>query len=94
MKRCLSVSLNPVVRLALVPALLVLAVGAFLDASPVSAAQAAQEDGGSELTWLFAVFAITWAVFFGYVFMTSRRQREMQQEIDELRRAVQEREQE
>ena len=52
------------------------------------------QEGGSELTWLFAVFFITWAFFFGYVFLTSRRQREMQQEIDHLRRTLQERDSE
>ena len=35
-------------------------------------------EGDSELPWLFAVFFITWAAFFGYVFVMSRRQREMQ----------------
>ena len=30
---------------------------------------------------LFAAFAVTWVVFFAYVFFVSRRQQEMQQEI-------------
>ena len=52
------------------------------------------EDGksDSELPWLFAVFFITWAAFFGYVFLMSRRQREMQGEIEALTLALQERE--
>ena len=52
------------------------------------------EDGesDSELPWLFAVFFITWASFFGYVFLMSRRQREMQREIEALNLALQERE--
>ena len=41
-------------------------------------------DGESELPWLFAVFFITWAAFFGYAFVMSRRQREMKREIDAL----------
>ena len=49
--------------------------------------------GDSELPWLFAVFFITWAAFFGYVFVMSRRQREMQREIEALSLALQEREQ-
>ena len=49
-------------------------------------------DGESELPWLFAVFFITWAAFFGYVFVMSRRQREMRREIDALRRALDQRE--
>ncbi len=49
-------------------------------------------EGESELPWLFAVFFITWAVFFGYVFVMSRRQREMQREIEALRSALAEKE--
>ena len=49
---------------------------------------AQQQRGESELPWLFAVYAITWATFFGYVFVMSRRQREMQREIDTLKRAL------
>ena len=48
--------------------------------------------GEAELPWLFAVYAITWAAFFGYVFVMSRRQREMQAEIAALKRALAERE--
>ena len=49
-------------------------------------------EGESELPWLFAVFFITWAAFFGYVFVMSRRQRELRREIDALRRALAHRE--
>mgnify|MGYP001173237923 CR=1 FL=1 len=45
-------------------------------------------DGESELPWLFAVFFVTWAAFFGYVYVLSRRQREMRREIEALRRAL------
>ena len=48
--------------------------------------------GESELPWLFAVYIITWAAFFGYVFVMSQRQREMRREIDILRRGLAERE--
>ncbi len=50
--------------------------------------QAQDRDGESELPWLFAVFFVTWAAFFAYVFMMSRRQREMQRELEALRRAL------
>ena len=50
---------------------------------------AQQQRGEAELPWLFAVYAITWAAFFAYVFIMSRRQREMQREIDALKRALQ-----
>lgn len=49
---------------------------------------AQQRRGEAELPWLFAVYAITWASFFGYVFVMSRRQREMQREIETLKRAL------
>lgn len=49
-------------------------------------------ESDSELPWLFAVFFITWAAFFGYVFVMSRRQRELQREVEALQMAVRERE--
>ena len=48
-------------------------------------------EGESELPWLFAVFFVTWAAFFGYVYVMSRRQREMQSEIDGLKCVLKER---
>ena len=108
MKSYLSASRRLGARAAIAIALLFLIGGGSLAAPAVSAADSVPaaaevpespqqgEDGssGSELPWLFAVFIITWAVFFAYVFVMSRRQREMQQEIDTLRRTVQERLQE
>ena len=68
------------------------------DAPPLQAPaeQDAQEssqtaDPEANLPYLFAVYIVTWLAFFGYVFFMSRRQREMQREIDELRRALDER---
>ena len=58
-------------------------------------AQAAPQAQGSgpeaNLPYLFAVYIITWAAFFAYVFYVSRRQREMQAEIDALKRALESR---
>ena len=54
--------------------------------------QSDEMDGESELPWLFAVFIITWAAFFAYVFIMSRRQREMQREIEMLKRSLEDRE--
>lgn len=51
-----------------------------------------EPEGESELPWLFAVFFITWAVFFGYAFVMSRRQREMKREIEALKNALAEKE--
>ena len=42
----------------------------------------------SNIPWLFAAFAVSWAVFFLYVFFITRRQQEMQSQIRELRRAL------
>lgn len=53
--------------------------------------QAQDRSGESELPWLFAVFFVTWAAFFAYVFMMSRRQRDMQRELETLKRALAER---
>ena len=51
---------------------------------------AEDKDPESNLPYLFAVFIITWAVFFAYVFIMSRRQRQMQREIDALAQALSE----
>ena len=42
----------------------------------------------ANLPYLFAVFIVTWALMFGYVFYMSRKQRVLQQEIDVLRTAI------
>ncbi len=39
----------------------------------------------NNIPYLFAAYAITWAVFFGYLFFTSRRQSELEREVRELR---------
>ena len=59
---------------------------------PGTPAQAQQgSDPEANLPFLFAVYIVTWAAFFAYVFYVSRRQREMQREIDALTRALEER---
>ena len=40
------------------------------------------------LGFLFAVFAITWAGFFYYVFIMTRRRRHMQKEIESLKTII------
>lgn len=40
------------------------------------------------LPYLYAVYAVTWAVFFVYVFIISRRQRELEKEIRQLQQAL------
>ncbi len=58
--------------------------------APERQAQVSEPD--SNLEFLFAVYIITWAAFFGYIFYLSRRQREMRREIDALTRALDDRE--
>jgi len=53
---------------------------------PVALLQAAVPS--SNLSFLFAAFAISWAAFFLYAFFLTRRQKEMQQEIRALRQAL------
>lgn len=55
---------------------------------PSTLAQASESSPDANLPFLFAVYIITWAGFFGYVFYMSRRQREMRREIDALAQTV------
>lgn len=48
------------------------------------------DDPDPNLGYLFGVYIVTWAGFFGYAFMMSRRQREMQREIAALRAIIEE----
>ena len=57
-------------------------------------AQASGSDPEANLPFLFAVYILTWAGFFGYAFYMSRRQRDMRRDIEALRRALQERQDE
>ena len=50
--------------------------------------QAQTSDPEANLPFLFAVYLVTWAAFFVYIFYLSRKQREMRGEIEALKRAV------
>ena len=56
------------------------------------APQEEEKEPEANLPFLFAVFIITWAAFFAYLFLTARRQREMQREIEALKTVLAERE--
>ena len=43
------------------------------------------------LSFLFAVYTVTWLAFFAYAFYMTRRQRDLHREIQDLRRAMEER---
>ena len=45
----------------------------------------------NNIPYLFAAYAITWAVFFGFLFFTQRRQHELEQEVRLLRDALERR---
>ena len=63
-----------------------------LQAAAQAAAPAQGGDGPeANLPYLFAAYIITWAAFFAYVFYVSRRQRELRNEIQDLKRALEER---
>ena len=91
---------NPIARASWLAAPLAAAValGAALIwaalAPPTAFAQQSQPTSSPEanLPFLFAVYIITWAAFFAYAFYVSRRQREMQGEIEALKRALEDRE--
>jgi CcmD family protein len=55
-------------------------------------AQEQDSDPEANLPFLFAVYIITWGGFFAYAFVNSRRQREMQRELDALKAVIAERE--
>ena len=42
----------------------------------------------TNLGYLFAVFAVTWAAFFAYIFWISRKQRELQRELARVRASI------
>jgi len=44
----------------------------------------------SNLPYLFAAFAVSWVVLFGYLFYVNRRQHEMRKEIARLQRVLDE----
>jgi CcmD family protein len=83
--------------LSIILALLVLLVpvGAFALASAggqpeVAAEIAAQENTNTEtnLDFLFAIYMVTWAGFFVYIFIVSRRQLTIEREIKDLRQLL------
>ena len=61
---------------------------AVLQDVPVHAAMVQERGPEANLPYLFAVFFVTWAGFFAYVFYSSRRQRQMEREIETLKSAL------
>ena len=48
----------------------------------------AYNDPGRNLPFLFAVFMVTWAAFFGYVFYMVRRERELRRDVEALKHTM------
>ena len=93
LRRCLGLGLLAAALLVLLMTLATSAQAEEAQPFQAPAGQEAQESGQNadpeaNLPYLFAVYIITWLAFFGYVFYMSRRQREMQREIDELKRTI------
>jgi len=60
----------------------------FADSSLISETQ--QNDPEANLKYLFAVFFLVWALFFGYIFFLSRRLKEMRNEVTILKKIISE----
>ncbi len=80
---------------ALVLVLLPLGGSVFAGATPAdvqsssqAAAQVDNTNTNTNLGFLFAIYIITWAGFFAYIFVVSRRQRSLEREIDRLQRLL------
>ncbi|MDA0988134.1 MAG: CcmD family protein [Chloroflexi bacterium] len=60
----------------------------------ISAQPTNQESSDPEanLPYLFAVYTITWIVFFAYLYYLSQRQRNLRREVEELRQILAEKE--
>ena len=74
--------------LALAAVLLVGQLQAQLAQAQVVLQEGASDDPEANLPYLFAAFAIIWALFFAYLFVISRRERELRREVEELRREL------
>ncbi len=51
-----------------------------------------QSQPPANLDYLFAAFAVSWLAFFIYAFFVSRRRKELEREIRELRQVLESRE--
>ena len=56
------------------------------------ATNAESSDPEANLPYLFAVYAITWVIFFVYLYYLSQRQRNLRMEVEELRQILAEKE--
>ena len=93
------VALKPLVALLIVSTLILFSAAIPAMAHQNTSAQATipiaigtSSDPEANLPYLFAVYTITWVLFFVYLYYLSQRQRTLRREIEELRQALSERE--
>ncbi|MQF97980.1 MAG: CcmD family protein [SAR202 cluster bacterium] len=43
-------------------------------------------DTGANLDYLFITFAITWIIFFGYLYYIAQKQKTLSQELDDIKK--------
>ena len=62
------------------------------DTSGQATTPESSSDPEANLPYLFAVYAITWVIFFAYLYYLSQRQQYLRREVEELRQALSEKE--
>ncbi len=87
-RRSRALTWGLLVLLALAAALLVGQLQVQLAQANVVLQEGASDGPEANLSYLFAAFAIIWALFFAYLFVISRRERELRREVEELRREL------
>ena len=85
-----SLRLVPFIFITVVSMLVLEKSFVFSDSPLVS--EAKQNDPDANLKYLFAVFFLVWALFFGYIFFLSRRLKEMRNEVAMLKKIISEKE--
>ena len=89
------VALKPLVALLIVLTLILsfaaIPAMAQQDTSDQATTTSEYSDPEANLPYLFAVYTITWVLFFVYLYYLSQRQRSLKREIEELRQALSER---
>ena len=88
--------LKPLMTLLIVSAIFLSTAAIPAMAQQDISAQATNAESSSDpeanLPYLFAVYAITWVVFFVYLYYLSQRQQNLRREVEELRQVLAEKE--
>ena len=73
-------------------ALIAVLNNSFVYAESLAVDETRQNGAEANLKYLFAVFFLVWAFFFGYTFFLSRRLKEMKNEVAVLKKIISEKE--